>query len=93
MLAVMMETFLENTASQLQDLHLALTHGDTHQAQALVQSVRCAAANLGAQSLKNAALRLEEACSQGDCGDRGTLIGTLDRELGRLKEAWGTVQT
>ncbi len=43
----MMDTFLNNATSQVQDLRLAMDNRDIHEAQTLVQSIRRAAANLG----------------------------------------------
>jgi PAS domain S-box-containing protein len=91
LLALMMETFLQNAAAQVQDLGLALggrEGREGREARELLQSLRLAAANLEAQALKTAVLEMEEACSQGQGGDCGPLLSRIDRELARLQEAW-----
>jgi PAS domain S-box-containing protein len=91
MLGVMMDTFMQNAPAQLEDLRQALMSQDTHQAKALVESVRRAAANLGAQALQAAVLELEKSCDQQDPESCGLLLGNVDRELVRLQEAWSKV--
>jgi PAS domain S-box-containing protein len=88
MLAFMMETFLQNVTSQLQDLHLALEAGDTSQAQTLAQSVRSAASNLGAHALQTAIRGLEESLERGEDEGSQSLLGKVERELHTLQEAW-----
>jgi HPt (histidine-containing phosphotransfer) domain-containing protein len=88
MLALMMETFLQNAAAQLEDLRLALQSGEIQQAEDLVRSLRNAAANLGTEALKAAVLRLEESCLKGNGTEPAFLLGMVDRELTRLQEAW-----
>jgi len=89
MLTLMMETFLQNTAAQLGDVHLALKDGEVRQAEDLVRSMRNAAANLGAEALKAAVLRLEESCLKGIGKEDASLLSEVDRELSRLQEVWG----
>jgi signal transduction histidine kinase/DNA-binding response OmpR family regulator len=88
MLAFMMETFLQSTPLQLQDVRLALGTGDLPEAQNLAQAVRYASANLGAHALQSAVLRLEEACAAGDGGPHSPLLEAIDQEFLQLQEAW-----
>jgi PAS domain S-box-containing protein len=88
MLAFMMETFLQSTALQVQDVRLALEAGDMPQAQNLAQAVRYASANLGAHALQTAVLKLEEACAAGDDGAYSALLGAIDQEFLKLQEVW-----
>ncbi len=86
--AIMMDTFLNNAAAQVQDLRLALANRATHQAQTLIQSIRRTAANLGARALQSAALKLEEACTEPAGEIPEPLLNNLDRELIRLEKIW-----
>jgi len=86
----MMDSFLQSTPLQLQDVRLALEAGDLPQTQTLAQAVRYASANLGAHALQIAVLRLEEACAAGDGSAAGALLDAIDQQFRQLQEIWST---
>ena len=85
---IMMDTFLNNAAAQVQDLRLALANRDTHQAQTLVQSIRRHRANLGARALQSAALNWRRPALEPEGEIPEPLLNNLDRELIRLEKIW-----
>lgn len=86
LLVELLQTFMEYTPHQLQEIHRALEAGDALRLQGQAHSLKGAAASISADALKEAAWQLELAGQNGELDQARSLVGTLSREFDRLKE-------
>ena len=72
---------------QLAELREAVAAGDAERVRRLAHTLKGASANVGAEALRGAALRLEQAAAAGDLAGGEALVATMDAELERALDA------
>lgn len=86
-ICTLIDLFLAETPRRLEEIKAARSRGDLRALAHLAHTVQGAAANLGARSLEQHCLRLDEMAKAGRTSEVDNLIEGLDEELARLASA------
>ena len=87
MLAMIIETFLEDLPQQLAALAEPVAKGRTAEAGALAHRISGAAGNVGGEALRHCAMAMEAAGRAGDAAAVAALLPALHEQFRRLKAA------
>jgi len=83
--------FLSNVPAEVEQLRAALAEADADEARRLAHSIKGAAASIGGNSVRDAALQLELAAKEGALDKAQALIDDFQAEFARLTDALATV--
>ncbi|MDA0333624.1 MAG: Hpt domain-containing protein [bacterium] len=87
LLAELVALFLTDVPARMQELRQALTAAEVDKLERIAHGIKGAAANLGAEAMRAAALALEQIGRAADLGAAPAGLTQLEEELGRLRDA------
>ena len=82
-----LEAFLEDIPAEMDSLAAAVAVGNAPTVELLAHTIKGAAANVGGEGLRSAALRMETAAKKGDLSGAQWLLKSIGQEFELLKAA------
>jgi CheY-like chemotaxis protein/HPt (histidine-containing phosphotransfer) domain-containing protein len=84
-LAELVELFLSDTPSRIEQLHAAFKNCAAHDLEAAAHSLKGSAGNLGAQTIAAACARIMQAARAGDFGPVAPFIKSIEEDFEKVK--------
>jgi HPt (histidine-containing phosphotransfer) domain-containing protein len=91
--AQMVRLFLKNSGTRMDQIRSGVDGGDLEEAERGAHSLKSSAANIGAETLRTLATRIESAALEDDPDTAGSLLPELEKAYSEAMSELGRIET